>query len=189
MSSLFDMNSDGILTISPEAYSLLPFKLIWDRDKSKDKSKALKELALVFFYCDIKSNYLITPEDQRISEIAKDIGLDSKWNADNIVMDAIDFYIKRSKSIIVELYEASIQSANDISAYLRDTKDLLAERTDKGAPVTTVAQITAALKSVPIIMRDLKNAYKEVIKESQESEGKNKGKQQYNTFETGLVFE
>jgi hypothetical protein len=38
-------------------------------------------------------------------------------------------------------------------------------------------------------MKDLKNAYKEVIKETQESEGKSKGKQQYNTFETGLAFE
>jgi hypothetical protein len=189
MNTLFDMNKDGVLTISPEAYSLLPFKTIWDRDKSKDKGKALKELALVFFYCDIKSNYLITPEDMRISEIAKDIGLDSKWNADSAVMNAIEFYTKKSKSIIVELYEASLQSANDISEYLKGTKELLNERTDKGTPVTTVSQITTALKSVPIIMRDLKNAYKEVIKESEESDGKSKGKQQYNPFETGLIFE
>jgi hypothetical protein len=189
MNSLFDMNKDGVLTISPEAYSLLPFKKIWDRDKSKDKNTALKELALIFFYSDIKSNYLITPEEDRISEIAKDIGLDSKWKADTVVNEAIEFYIKKSKSIIVELYEASLQSANHISEYLRDTKNLLEERTDKGSPVTTVSQITTALKSVPIIMKDLKNAYKEVIKETQESEGKSKGKQQYNTFETGLAFE
>jgi len=189
MQGLFDMNKDGVLTISPEAYSLLPFKAIWDRDKSKDKEIALKELSLVYFYCDVKSIYLITPEEDRITEIAKDIGLGSKWKKTKEIDDAIKFYKEKSRSIIIELYEASVQSANHVSEYLKNTDSLLAERTDKGSPVTTVSQITAALKSVPIIMRDLRNAYKEVVKESQESDGKNKGKQKFNTFETGLIFE
>jgi hypothetical protein len=38
-------------------------------------------------------------------------------------------------------------------------------------------------------MRELKNAYKEVVKEVSEDSDKNKGKQKYNTFETGLAFE
>jgi hypothetical protein len=189
MQGLFDMNKDGVLTISPEAYSLTPFKAIWTKDKSKDKETALKELALIYFYCDIKSIYLITPEGDRIEEIRKDIGLEKKWVVSQELNNAIDFYKEHSKSIIAELYEASVQSANHVSEYLKKTDLLLAERTEKGSPVTTVSQITSALKSVPIIMKDLKNAYKEVIKESHESDGKNKGKQKFNTFETGLAFE
>lgn len=190
MNSLFDMNKDGILTVSPEAYSLLPFKNLWDRDKSKDKSTALKELAFIFFYCDIKSNYIITPIEHRKEEIRKDIGLPEKWEIDSAVEEAIEYYNKHSKTILEILYESSIISANDISDYLRDTKNLLAERDLKtGKPVITISQITTALKSVNVIMKDLKKAYKEVVQEKDTNDDKQKGKQQYNTFETGLVFE
>lgn len=188
MNTLFDMNKEGVLTISPEAYSLLPFKEIWDRDKKKDI--ALKELAFIFFYCDIKSNYLITPIDERVNEIKKDIGLPEDWIVDDKVQAAIDYYNEHSKSIVAKLYESSLIAANDVSDYLNNTKELLAERDFKtGKPVITISQITAGLKSIPIIMRDLKTAYQEVIKESSADDGKKKGKQQYNTFETGLAFE
>jgi hypothetical protein len=189
MSSLFDMDSDGKLTISVEAYSLLPFQKIWTRDKSKNKTVALKELAFIFFYCDIKSNYMITPEEFREKEISRDIGLKENWKIDTVVKEAIEYYNKHSKSIIAKLYEASIQSANDVADYLNNTKVLLEERDDKGKPVTTISTITTGLKSIPVIMRDLRSAYKEVIKETSDNDDKKKGKQQYNTFETGLVFE
>lgn len=187
MNTLFDMNKEGVLTISPEAYSLLPFKEIWDRDKKKDI--ALKELAFIFFYCDIKSNYLITPFDERVNEIKKDIGLPEDWVVDDKVQAAIDYYNNHSKSIIVKLYETSLKAANDVSEYLNTTDVLLEERDKNGKPVYTISAITTGLKSIPIIMRDLKTAYQEVIKESSADDGKKKGKQQYNTFETGLVFE
>lgn len=188
MSSLFDMNKDGVLTISPEAYSLLPFKAIWDRDKSKDKATALKELAFIFFYCDIRSNYMITPENERAGEIIKDIGLPKDWKFEK-VQNAIDFYNDHSKTIIVKLYESSLKSANDIAEYLNDTKKLLEERDGNNKPVTTISTITTGLKSIPTIMKDLKAAYKEVIKEAEDNDEKKKGKQQYNVFETGLSFE
>lgn len=189
MNTLFDMDKEGKLTISPEAYSLLPFKTIWERDKSPDKNIALKELAFVFFYCDIKSNYMITPELDRANEIRKDIGLPNNWKFDKKVEDAVNYYNEHSKSIIAKLYEASLKSANDVAEYLNNTKDLLTERDDKNKPVYTISAITTGLKSIPIIMRDLKAAYKEVIKETDSNDDKKKGKQQYNTFETGLAFE
>lgn len=189
MQSLFDMNKDGVLTISPEAYSLLPFKAIWERDKNKDKNIALKELAFVFFFCDIKSNYMITPEEVRDQEIARDIGLPKGWKKDKVIESALDYYNNHSKSIIVKLYESSLQSANDVANYLNNTKALLEERDDRNKPVYTISAITTGLKSIPVIMRDLKAAYKEVVKEADDNDDKKKGKQQYNTFETGLVFE
>lgn len=189
MEGLFDMNKDGILTIGVEAYSLLPFKAIWDRDKSKDKSIALKELAFIYFYCDIKSNYMITPEEFRESEISRDVGLNDDWKIDGTIQVAIDYYNKHSKSIISKLYEASVKSANDVAEYLNGTDILLRDRDKNDKPTYTISAITTGLKSIPVIMRDLKSAYKEVIKETSDNDDKKKGKQQYNTFETGLVFE
>ena len=47
------------LTIEPELLTLAPFKKIWTRDKSKDKSKALQELGYIYFMYDIRSDYQI----------------------------------------------------------------------------------------------------------------------------------
>ena len=46
------------LNISEEALLLKPFKEIWQRDKSKNKDKALQELGYIYFiitYSDIIS--------------------------------------------------------------------------------------------------------------------------------------
>lgn len=184
---LFELSKDWVLHVSEEAWGLPVFKKILDRDKSKDKDKAMKEMLFIYFYCDIKSDYIITPEDKRVEEIKKDIGLPDKWKVDKVIEDAIDFYNEKSKSIIIHLYESSIQSANEVAQYLKNTKDLLEERNEKtGNPITTISQITTALGKVPKIMSDLKVAYKEVVKEAQDTDGKSKGKQQYNTFEEGF---
>jgi len=49
-----------------------------------------------------------------------------------------------------------------------------------------LATITASLKSVPVIMRDLKAAYKEVLSEQKEMEGRTKGSKTMGLFEDGL---
>ena len=45
------------LNISEEALLLKPFKEIWQRDKSKNKDKALQELGYVYFISDPRSDY------------------------------------------------------------------------------------------------------------------------------------
>jgi hypothetical protein len=43
--------------VDPEALLLKPFKKIWDRDKSKDKNRAMQELGFIYFVCDPRSDY------------------------------------------------------------------------------------------------------------------------------------
>ena len=43
-------NYEGyVVTVEPEAIMLAPFKAIYDRDKRKDKSMAMQELAYIYF--------------------------------------------------------------------------------------------------------------------------------------------
>ena len=37
------------VAVEPEAIMLAPFKAIWDRDKRKDKSMAMQELAYIYY--------------------------------------------------------------------------------------------------------------------------------------------
>jgi hypothetical protein len=55
MRHLFDVDANLELTISPQAYTLVPFKKIWDRDKSKGKQKALKDMSYIYWDADFRS--------------------------------------------------------------------------------------------------------------------------------------
>ena len=178
---------DWTLNVREECWGLSPFNKILKRDKSKSKELALKEMLFIYFYTDIKSDYLIISNlKDREEEIKKDINLPKDWKIDKTLQEAIDMYESKTMTPVGKLYKSSLKAADDISNYLESTDVLLKERTDKGGVVTPLTTITSALKSVPGIMRDLKAAYKEVVAEQKEMEGRTKGSRTLGMFEDGL---
>ena len=186
---LFKMKEDWTLHIEEEVWSLLPFKKILKKDKTRSKELALKEMAFIYFYTDIKSDYLIIDSKFRIEEIKKDIGLPEDWRIDSVLQEAIDFYEERSLTVVGKLYKNALAAANDISEYLTKTKELLEERDERGKPVTTLTTIVGGISKIKVVMQDLKAAEKELIKEKIETEGRMKGQQQMGMFEAGMKFE
>ena len=55
---------DYVLTVEDNMWGLIPFKKILKRDKSRDKDRALKEMLFIYYYSDIKSDYLIITNDK-----------------------------------------------------------------------------------------------------------------------------
>ena len=175
------------LQVNDIAWGYQPFKKILTRDKTKDKEYALNDMLFIYNFADIKSDYMtIANEDDRCKEVMKDLSMKKGWKYDDVIKDAIKFYKERSQTIGEELYESSIIAAGAVSSHLRRSGQLLEERDDKGKPVHTIASITSALKQVPGIIKDLKTAYKEIIKEQKELEGKKKGSKEFGMFEDGL---
>lgn len=186
---LFEMK-DWQLTVSEEIWGLKPFQKILKRDKTKDKSRAIAEVMYVWYFCDIKSDYLLMKEDLRIAELIKDVdGLPKGWKPDALIDEAIALYKKASVTVIQKLYQQSLKSAGDIGDYLENTDVLLAERDERGKPVTDISKITMAVQKVPKLMSDLKSAYTEVVKEQEDTANKKKGSQSFNLFENGLDFD
>jgi len=177
------------LTVREEAYGLLPFRAILKRDKSRNKDIALKEMLFIYYYTDIKSDYLIIEPKTRVIEIVKDIGLPEDWKIDNIMQTAIDFYESKSLTVIGKLHKSGLKAANDASEYLEMADVLLRERTANGGTVTKITDITNALAKVPIIMKDLKASEKELLKEQTELDNRMKGSQKMGLFEHGLSYE
>ena len=180
---------DYVLTVEDNMWGLIPFKKILKRDKSRDKDRALKEMLFIYYYSDIKSDYLIIDSKFRIEEIKKDIGLPEDWRIDSVLQEAIDFYEERSLTVIGKLYKNALLAANDISEYLTKTKELLEERDDRNKPVTTLTTIVGGISKIKVVMQDLKAAEKELIKEKVETEGRMKGQQAMGMFESGLTID
>jgi len=175
------------LEVEEEVWGLSPFSKILKRDKSKNKDTAFKEVLFIYYYSDIKSDYLsITTPKEKAESIKKDISLPEKWEMDNVIEEAIELYNRLSCTVSETLYKSAIKSANDISDYLNNTNALLKERDDRGKPVYQLNAITAGLKSIPGIMRDLKASYTELLKEQEDLTNKKKGSRTFGMFEDGL---
>ena len=80
--NLFELENN-VVTFSPQALLIAPFKEIWDKDKSKGKEDAALKLAFIYYMSDERSDFIhILNTDDRIDEIKTFIdmpkGLDRK---------------------------------------------------------------------------------------------------------------
>ena len=81
------------LTISKEAYTLVPFKALWERDKSKRKDRALQELGYIYFMEDSRSDYQIyIDKEERSKQVKIGEGIPESWKPDKLVTEAQEFY-------------------------------------------------------------------------------------------------
>lgn len=185
----FDKENYAVI-YSPLLLTLSPFKKIIQRDKSKNKETAIKEISFVAFFSDIRSNYMyIVDENERVLELIKDLELPKDWKVDNIIKEAISFYLEKSTTVNSSIYKSACKSAIDISNYLNKTNELLEERDKNRKVVTDISKITSALEKVPKIMANLNAAHTELIKEQKITEGRTKGKKTFNMFEDGLGYD
>ena len=181
--NLFELKNYRV-TIAEEAYLLEPFKKIWDRDKSKDKEKALQELGLVYFVCDIRSDYqYITDESERIKEVIKGEGMPHSYKPDKVVIDAMEFY-KSFRSTAEIFLEGTRIAANNFRNYLINLN--LDEVDENGKPKYNIGSVATALKQMPQLITDLNKAEIAVKKERMENKSIRGGGNNLSMFENGI---
>lgn len=150
------------LTFEPEILTLKVFKRLFMRDKSKDKNKFLQELGFIYFFADPRSDYqYIVDEDERIKAIAEGEGL-ADFKVDSLLKDAIDYY-KSFRPTSALLLEDTRVAVDKLRTLLRDI-DLQATD-DKGKPVYTLNVITATIKQIPSLIKDLDEAERAIAAE------------------------
>ena len=165
------------IVISEEALLLKTFKKIWDRDKTKNKEKAYMELGFIYFYCDPRSDYqYLTDEEERLKAIKEGEGIPDKWNPDNIVKEAMNFY-NGFKPTSALLLEDTRNMVNGYRAKLREiTKDM------SNLEIKDIKDIGAIIKQIPALVKDLDEAERAVSKEIIES-NKVRGSQEKSIYE------
>lgn len=151
------------VSVEPEAIMLAPFKAIWDRDKKKDKSMAMQELAYIYFMSDPRSDYqYLVDEEVRRDEVVKGLGMPDKWKEDDVVRRALEFY-QSFKPTSAGLLEDTRIAVNKLRQLLRNID--LEETDDKGRPVYTLNTITATIKQIPGLVKDLDEAERTLSKD------------------------
>lgn len=168
------------ITISEEALVLTPFKKIWNRDRSASKNRAISELGFIYFMADPRSDYqYLIDEEVRKNSIKEGEGLPSDWEPDNLVLDAIEFY-KTFKPASALLLEDTRIAVDKLRTLLREID--LGALDDKGKPIYTLNTITATIKQIPALVRDLNEAEAAIAKELAQS-NKVRGAQEKSMYE------
>ena len=181
---LFKVVNDNV-TFDPETLMLIPFRKIWDRDKSKNKTIALAELSTIFFYSDFKSDfYDMLDETEKLEQIKSYVvGLPEDWKPDEVFNKAVEFYKERQKTISLKLLESARRAMDKISKYF-DTVDLHA--VDKqGKLLFNVSQFSTTIKNAGEMTESLRKLEQQVKKELTEKKG-NVGSKNKNVFEDGI---
>ena len=155
------------ITISEEAFALSPFKKIWNRDRSTNKNRAISELGFIYFMADTRSDYqMYIDEEERAKQIKEGEGLPSDWEPDNLVLEAMEFY-KTFKPASALLLEDTRVAVDKLRTLLREID--LGAVDDKGKPIYTLNTITATIKQIPSLVKDLNEAEAAIAKEIAQS--------------------
>lgn len=171
------------IVISEEAFALKVFRQIWNRDRSVNKDKAIMELGYVYFMADPRSDYqYLVDEEERSKAIIEGEGLPNNWKPDKVVTEAMKFY-SRFKPTAALLLEDTRYAVDKLRKLLREID--LNQLDDKGKPIYTLNSITATIKQVPSLAKDLDEAEKALASEMR-SEGKMRGQGEKTIFEDNL---
>lgn len=163
MRHLIELDTNSELVINPSIYSLAPFKVIWDRDKSKSKNKAHKDLAYIFWMSDFRSYVSdITDEVERSKEVISLITEDGNYVPDEIVKEAIVLY-KKDVPLSLNFLQDIKVSINELRRYFRELD--LAEIDDKGKLVHNANQVMNSIKGTGDLLETMEKLETKVKKD------------------------
>lgn len=148
------------LSFEPELLTLKVFKKLYTRDKNKDKSKFLQELAFIYFYADPRSDYqYIIDDDERIKAIVDGEGLPKTFKIDPQLQEALNYYnsFKSTAALLLEDTRAMIDG------YRKKIKEVTAGMAD--LDIREVKDVGTIIKQIPSLIKDLDEAEKAVTKE------------------------
>ena len=165
--NLFEIENN-VVTFAPQALILKPFKEIWDKDTTKDKSIAVNTLAFIYYMADERSDFIhILDDEQRAEEIMKFLHLPSGFSGrTKEVIRAIHYYRQLEETTSTRLLQSTRLVLQKISEFLDNINmNERDERTNK--PIHDISKITASVEKIPKLIRAINEIEREVIKEKE----------------------
>ena len=160
---MFEYNN-GEVEFDPILLTIPVFKKIFKRDRSYKKEQSKKEIALVYFLCDFKSDfYNIINEEERLKEIIKVLELPDDFKIDPDLQKCIDFYKKRQETVSMKLLEGAMIAVDKIDKFFRNLD--LNEKDENNKPVHNIAQISNTLNKLSDTVKTIKELQDIVKKE------------------------
>lgn len=184
MAYLFILENN-IAKPNTETLLLSPFKEIWERDKSKDKYKAIREFTFIeLMSSKKKSNPYAGYSDSIRYQKLKEYLFDGEWEMDELIekgLIAINKF-QQEASPTYQYYIDSLKAAEKTRKFLRDIN--LNEKNERtGNPLYKPKDVTSAITDTEKIIQTL-SLLKEKVEQELFDTTKTKGNKQINPLET-----
>lgn len=177
------------LSISDEAYLVGPIRKLYTMDKTKAKDTFFKQMSLLYFIYDPRSNYAyLTDESARIDEVESQEGItkkDSKKYWTKEFKEAVKVYKDITKSSSTELLNDTRLQVDNIRKVLRSIDYENMEEKDK---VNAVKSLTSIVSMIPKLVKELSDAETAVVKELEEK-SKARGNSEMSLFDSGISLD
>ena len=156
------------LTISEEAFLLKPFQILWKRDRSQGKQKALMELGYCYFMEDPRSDYqMYMDRNVRAEKIKEGEGFPKDWKPDKVLESAMKFYagFKPEAALLLEDLKKQMQKIRQLSGEINPE-----EITDITDRLTALDKLTSISSKMPKLTVDIMDAEKKMNEEIQNAD-------------------
>jgi hypothetical protein len=164
---IFDIKGDKVV-LNSQTLGVPSFKVLWERDKTKDKKRAENEITYITFLCDttLDNPYRGYSEYERDRVLKRTIFKREDWVGDSLVEDAITEFKALQKTATSRLYEESLSAVDKLSGYFR--KIDFDKTDDDGKPIYSAKELAQNLSAIGNIVRSLKQLEQIVRQEQME---------------------
>ena len=150
MKRLFDI-VNGKVIMNPTALWLPQFKKLWDRDKSKYKSKAVNEISYIVFMYGFHSPYSAYNEDDKEKKILQDYFPDNpNWRPDKDMVLAIEKYKELQDSVALRALKAAKIGLDKAAEYFETVSS------DRASDILRIAkELGPTVKSLDMLTKQV----------------------------------
>lgn len=154
---------NGAPVITAEALLIPEFEALYKRDKTKDKSKAVREIAYIYFSTDYQSTYLSYTKDVREERLCIDFMGDKDYKPDTLVLAAMMKYDQLQQTPTMNFLKAARNAMQATEEYFNSIDYFKLDHT--GKPVYKGTEITKMLKDCSGIKDSIDKLIEAVKKE------------------------
>ena len=118
MIKIIDLKDSKII-VAPECLVIEPFKSIWEKDKSKDKTYAFNVIKYTWYFASFKSPFFQHSNADRHKLIMDHIIKDDKFKVTKEVEDSIELYSKINTTPSMKLFRAVQESIGKMEEFFK----------------------------------------------------------------------
>lgn len=172
------------LKIEDELLLLKPFRVLFNADRTQNKDKFMNFLSIIYFTYDPRSDYSYIVDDElRLKEVCDSNGFEvPKFSKQEL--ECISLYKKLTATISTELLRSTKIAVDKVRQFLENID--LEATDDKGKLLYPINTVTSAIKQVPQLAKEVREAEKAVAKEIEEQGRARGGNENKKIFEDGI---
>ena len=162
---VFDI-SNGVVVLDPSRLIIPEFNDVWKRDKTKDKTKAIKELSYIVFMYDLSVDnpYRGYLENERRLVLKRDFFNSTAWEPDEVVSKAIKKFRELGETTNTRLLASARSAAEKLASYFEEVD--FKQLDSQGKPAYSARELASNLAAVGSIVKSLSHLEEQVRKEA-----------------------